>query len=322
MRVHAHRVGVVQRELAVGRGPQQTAVDVAHDRRPLLVGDLLEVLADLEAQHLGEGVGIQVGLHVALGHCSQRRFRAGCQLRRSRIGTSSPQIPQRVTHAHGTRDSMRWTAPQSKTRAQGRENVHRCIAIRQTPTIRRVAPLPERGSWAAPLPDLSRPAINHRIRIGAARVSHRHLRRPARRRARARHRTWCRSASSTATRPLAPHDLGLRSADACANVWAYLTNRLNETVVQFYTPRPRPTGELNPRLGCWGPRPDLIEEGLAESDCAIAVVLGLSIWVPGASPPVDDTAVPRSAARHAGRSLSYWVVVPRRQPPDPQDRRN
>ena len=25
---------------------------------------------------------------------------------------------------------------------------------------------PSRGSWAAPLPDLSRPAINHRIRIG------------------------------------------------------------------------------------------------------------------------------------------------------------
>src|SRR5436309_9235535 len=36
-----------------------------------------------------------------------------------------------------------------------------------TPTIRRVAYLPERGSWAAPLPDLSTPAINHRIRIGA-----------------------------------------------------------------------------------------------------------------------------------------------------------
>jgi len=27
-----------------------------------------------------------------------------------------------------------------------------------------------------------------------------------------------------------------------------LTNRVNETVVQFYTPSPRPTGELNPRL--------------------------------------------------------------------------
>ena len=54
-------------------------------------------------------------------------------------------------------------------------------------------------------------------------------------------------------RPLTALDLGLRSADACANVWAFLTNRLNETVVQFYSPRPRPTGELNPRLGCWGP---------------------------------------------------------------------
>ena len=29
--------------------------------------------------------------------------------------------------------------------------------------------LPERGSWAAPLPDLSLPAVNQRIRIGATR---------------------------------------------------------------------------------------------------------------------------------------------------------
>jgi len=32
-----------------------------------------------------------------------------------------------------------------------------------------VAFLPESGSWAAPLPDLSKPAINHQIRIGGHR---------------------------------------------------------------------------------------------------------------------------------------------------------
>ena len=84
---------------------------------------------------------------------------------------------------------------------------------------------------------------------------------------------------------------------------------LNETVVQFYTPRPRPTGELNPRLGCWGPRPDLIEQGHAESDCAIAAVLGLSIWVPGASPPVDDTVFLEALRDTVIECLSYWVVV-------------
>src|SRR5260370_8464101 len=30
----------------------------------------------------------------------------------------------------------------------------------------RMAYMPERGSWPAPLPDLSQPAINHLIRIG------------------------------------------------------------------------------------------------------------------------------------------------------------
>ncbi|MCA1645469.1 MAG: hypothetical protein LC797_08385 [Chloroflexi bacterium] len=106
---------------------------------------------------------------------------------------------------------------------------------------------PKHGAWAAPLPDLSQPAIDHHIAIGARRF---------------------RIAISSVQRdvprepdthlvqigifqgelPLTPHDLGLQSADACANVWAYLTNRVNETVVQFYTPSPRSTGELNPRL--------------------------------------------------------------------------
>ncbi len=188
------------------------------------------------------------------------------------------------------------------------------------PTIRRVAYLPERGSWAAPLPDLSSPAINQRIRIGA------HLFRLAvsavqRDVEPEPHTHLVQIAIYYGTQPLAPHDLGLREADACANVWAYLTNRLNETVVQFYAPRPRSTGELNPRLGCWGPRPDLIEEGLAGTDCAIGVVLGLSIWVPGANPPVDDGLFLEAVHDTLVEALSYWVLVAQRTA-GPQDRRN
>ena len=163
--------------------------------------------------------------------------------------------------------------------------------------------LPERGSWAAPLPDLSQPAVNQRIRIGA------HV---------------FRIAISTVQRdvPSEPDThLGLQSPDACANVWAFLTNRLNETVVQFYTPRPRPTGEINPRLGCWGPRPDLIEQCLAEDDCAIAVVLGLSIWIPGANPPVDDQVFLEAIRDTLVEALSYWVVVAQKTA-GPQDRLN
>src|ERR1700687_2717970 len=123
----------------------------------------------------------------------------------------------------------------------------------ELPTMRRVASLPERGSWAAPLPDLSQPAINHRIRIGGHvfRVAISAVQRDV---ATEPDTHLVQIALFYRTQPPAPRDLGLRSADACANVWAYLTNRLNETVVQFYTPRPRATGELNPRLGGWAPR--------------------------------------------------------------------
>src|SRR4051812_38391827 len=109
-------------------------------------------------------------------------------------------------------------------------------------------------SWAAPLPDLSQPALSQRIRVGT------HVFRLAisavQREVQSEPETHLIQAGVFyGDRPLTAWDLGLRTPDACANVWAYLTNRLTETVVQFYAPRPRPSGELNPRLGCWGPRP-------------------------------------------------------------------
>jgi hypothetical protein len=164
------------------------------------------------------------------------------------------------------------------------------------------------SSWAAPLPDLSQPAINHRVRVGERvfRIVISDVQRDV---PREPDTHLIQIGVFNGTQALTAYDLGLRSADACANVWAYLTNRLNETVVQFYAPRPRDTGELNPRLGCWGPRPDLIEHGLAESDCAIATVLGLSIWVPGASPPVDDLVFLEALRDTLVEALSYWVVV-------------
>lgn len=174
--------------------------------------------------------------------------------------------------------------------------------------------------WAAPLPDLSRPAISHRIKIGSHvfRIAISAVQRDV---PREPDTHLIQIGVTYGDRPLTAADLGLRSPDACANVWAYLTNRLTESVVQFYAPRPRPTGELNPRLGCWGPRPDLADEGLAESDCAIAVVMGLSIWLPGANPPVADEVFLESLRDTLVEALSYWVVVAQRTA-GPQDRRN
>lgn len=180
--------------------------------------------------------------------------------------------------------------------------------------------MPEPANWASPLPDFSKAAINHRVRIGTHvfRVAISNVQRvvpfePD--------THLVQIGIFYGSRPLTAQDLGLRSEDACANVWAFLTNRLNETVVQFYTPSPRPTGELNPRLGCWGPRPDLIESGQADSDCAIAAVLGLSVWLPGASPPVDDTVFLEALRDTVVECLSYWVVAAQKAV-GPLDRRN
>jgi hypothetical protein len=183
-----------------------------------------------------------------------------------------------------------------------------------------MAYMPEPGTWPAPLPNLSAPAINHRIKIGAHvfRIAISGVQREVPREPETH---LVQIVVNYGEQPLTAFDLGLRDADACANVWGYLTNRVNETVVQFYTPRPRDTGELNPRLGCWGPRPDLVEQGLAESDAAIAVVLGLSVWVPGASPPVDDMLFLEALRDTLVEVLSYWVVVAQRTA-GPQDRRN
>src|SRR5262252_64660 len=181
--------------------------------------------------------------------------------------------------------------------------------------------MPEPAAWAAPLPAFSQAAINHRVRIGAHvfRVVISEVQREV---PREPDTHLIQIGVFYGDQPLTAMDLGLRSADACANVWAFLTNRLNETVVQFYAPRPRPTGELNPRLGCWGARLDLVEHGLAEDDCAIAVVLGLSIWLPGANPPVDDQVFLEAIRDTIVEALSYWVVVAQKSVGPPPDRRN
>ena len=188
----------------------------------------------------------------------------------------------------------------------------------------------EPGAWAAPLPDFSRAAVRRRLRLGdhtfSIAVS------PVQREVPGEPDTHLVQLGvfdgARGDQPLTAHDLGLGAPEACANAWAYLANRLTETVVQFYAPRPRETGEPNPRLGCWGPRPDLVPLGLGESDCAIAAILGLSVWVPGARPPTDDTTFLEALRDTLVEALAYWVVLAERARPRPRpaapplDRRN
>jgi hypothetical protein len=167
-----------------------------------------------------------------------------------------------------------------------------------------------RAEWASPLPDFSAPALSRRLRLGgyAFTIQISEVLRgvdddPA--------TEVVQLQVLYQGRPLAPADLGI-GADACLNVWSYLCNKLTEAVVDFYAPRQRLPGEPNPRLGCWGPRPDLVERGLAETDCGLAVVIGLATWTVGARPVGAERDLLERLADEVVRSLGYWVLVARR----------
>lgn len=163
------------------------------------------------------------------------------------------------------------------------------------------------ADWVAPLPDFSAPAISRRLRIGGltftVQIS------PVQRDTEDEPDTdLIQLQVLYQGRPLAPADLGVPPA-ACLNLWSYLCNKLTEAVVDFYDPRQRIPGEPNPRLGCWGPRPDLKEAGLAETDCGLAVVMGLSTWTVGARPVGSDRDLLESLAAAIVHSLGYWVLT-------------
>jgi hypothetical protein len=164
------------------------------------------------------------------------------------------------------------------------------------------------GEWRAPLPRFEQPAIRQRFRIGTRefRIQVSEIKRDV---AYEPDTDLIHLSVEYGQQPLTPIDLGLIGVDAAANAWAYMTNRLNETVVQFYAPQPRPQNELNPRLGCWGPRPDLVERGLGDHDGAIAAVMGLSIWRPGSNPPVSEQVFLEALRDTLLESVSYWVVL-------------
>ena len=162
------------------------------------------------------------------------------------------------------------------------------------------------AGWAAPLPDFSRAAVSKRLRIG-------------------RYAFHLLVSDVIADppgepdtdlvqlmvvldgRPLTLRDLGASTAH-CSTLWTYLCSKLTELTVDFYDPRPRPNQELNPRLGCWGTRPDLLASE-REDDCTLAVVAGISIWRIGARPRGAPADYVRELAETLAEVLAYWVLT-------------
>jgi hypothetical protein len=160
--------------------------------------------------------------------------------------------------------------------------------------------------WTAPLPDLSRPAISKRVRIGGYTfqllVSDVLVDPPGE-----PETDLVQLMVLLDGRPLTLHDLGAETA-RCSTLWAFLCSRLTEVTVDFYDPRPRPNQELNPRLGCWGTRPDLLADA-REDDCSLAVVAGISTWRTGARPRGSSDDYVRELAEALAEVLAYWVLT-------------
>jgi hypothetical protein len=166
-------------------------------------------------------------------------------------------------------------------------------------------------TWTAPLPDFSAPAVSRRLRIGGREFTLQVS--PILRDIDGEEDTELVQLQVLHEgKPLALADLGL-AGPACLNLWSYLCNKLTETVVDFYGPRQRFEGEPNPRLGCWGARPDLVERGLAGDDCGLAVVIGLATWTVGARPMGTEYDFLERLTEAVIRALGYWVLVAERE---------
>jgi hypothetical protein len=170
------------------------------------------------------------------------------------------------------------------------------------------------AGWVAPLPDLSSPALSSRIRVGRhvfqILVSEVIVDPPSE-----PDTNLVQLAVLLDGRPVTLHDLGASTA-RCSMLWAYLCSKLTELTVDFYDPRPRPDREINPRLGCWGTRPDLFEPA-GESDCTLAIVIGISTWRVGARPRGSHADYVRELGETVAEVLAFWVLTVERDRPSP-----
>jgi hypothetical protein len=159
--------------------------------------------------------------------------------------------------------------------------------------------------WPFPLPDLSAPAVDTRLRVGT-RIFHIRISPVITEVLGEPDTDLVQLMVTLDDEPLTLRDLGADPARG-PTLWSFLCTKLTEATVDYYDPRPLESGEPNPRLGCWGTRPDLLEVA-PEDDTSLAVVVGIPIWRVGARPRGSHLDFVRELGATLAEVLAYWVL--------------
>lgn len=159
--------------------------------------------------------------------------------------------------------------------------------------------------WPFPLPDLSRPAVDSKLRVGT-RIFHILISPVITEVADEPDTDLVQMMVLLDDKPLTLSDLGCDNARA-STLWSFLCSKLTELTVDFYDPQPLENGDPNPRLGCWGTRPDLLETA-PEEDSALAVVIGISTYRIGTRPRGTHVDFIRELGATLAEVLAYWVL--------------
>jgi hypothetical protein len=105
--------------------------------------------------------------------------------------------------------------------------------------------------------------------------------------------------------PLTLFDVNPRLPDSrCYQLWGELCAALQDTASASYGLTADESGDPNPRLGCWGPRPDLAS--LGDSDCFTALVIGLAVDTRAATRRPSSAQLAQQLSAAVMRALRGW----------------
>lgn len=107
--------------------------------------------------------------------------------------------------------------------------------------------------------------------------------------------------------PLTLRDLAPNaSREAAYNQWSDLCDQLTAAAVLVYGIIPHANGIENPRLGCWGARPDLA--GPDADDGATALVIGIAVDTTNARRKGRDDLFALTVRSALVAALRHWIT--------------